>query len=186
MPDVLVPCEECGGKRYNRETLEVRYKGKSIADVLDMTINQAVDFFENIPPILNKIKVLKEIGLGYIKLGQPSSTLSGGENQRVKLATELARRDTGKTLFILDEPTTGLHFEDINVLMNVLNRLVDKGNTVVVIEHNLDVVKQADYVIDMGPGGGREGGSIVAAGTPEEIAAGDSPTAPFLCEELSL
>ena len=174
------------GKRYNRETLEVRYKGKSIADVLDMTINQAVDFFENIPPILNKIKVLKEIGLGYIKLGQPSSTLSGGENQRVKLATELARRDTGKTLFILDEPTTGLHFEDINVLMNVLNRLVDKGNTVVVIEHNLDVVKQADYVIDMGPGGGREGGSIVAAGTPEEIAAGDSPTAPFLCEELSL
>ena len=151
-----------------------------------MTINQAVDFFENIPPILNKIKVLKEIGLGYIKLGQPSSTLSGGENQRVKLATELARRDTGKTLFILDEPTTGLHFEDINVLMNVLNRLVDKGNTVVVIEHNLDVVKQADYVIDMGPGGGREGGSIVAAGTPEEIAAGDSPTAPFLCEELSL
>lgn len=141
MPDVLVPCEECGGKRYNRETLEVRYKGKSIADVLDMTINQAVDFFENIPPILNKIKVLKEIGLGYIKLGQPSSTLSGGENQRVKLATELARRDTGKTLFILDEPTTGLHFEDINVLMNVLNRLVDKGNTVVVIEHNLDVVK---------------------------------------------
>ncbi len=186
MPDVLVPCEECGGKRYNRETLEVRYKGKSIADVLDMTINQAVDFFENIPPILNKIKVLKEIGLGYIKLGQPSSTLSGGENQRVKLATERARRDTGKTLFILDEPTTGLHFEDINVLMNVLNRLVDKGNTVVVIEHNLDVVKQADYVIDMGPGGGREGGSIVAAGTPEEIAAGDSPTAPFLCEELSL
>lgn len=186
MPDVLVPCEECGGKRYNRETLEVRYKGKSIADVLDMTINQAVDFFENIPPILNKIKVLKEIGLGYIKLGQPSSTLSGGENQRVKLATELARRDTGKTLFILDEPTTGLHFEDINVLMNVLNRLVDKGNTVVVIEHNLDVVKQADYVIDMGPGGGREGGSIVAAGTPEEIAAGDSPTAPFLHEELSL
>ena len=186
MPDVLVPCEECGGKRYNRETLEVRYKGKSIADVLDMTINQAVDFFENIPPILNKIKVLKEIGLGYINLGQPSSTLSGGENQRVKLATELARRDTGKTLFILDEPTTGLHFEDINVLMNVLNRLVDKGNTVVVIEHNLDVVKQADYVIDMGPGGGREGGSIVAAGTPEEIAAGDSPTAPFLCEELSL
>ncbi|MDE5934310.1 MAG: excinuclease ABC subunit UvrA, partial [Muribaculaceae bacterium] len=184
MPDVLVPCEECGGKRYNRETLEVRYKGKSIADVLDMTINQAVDFFENIPPILNKIKILKEIGLGYIKLGQPSSTLSGGENQRVKLATELARRDTGKTLFILDEPTTGLHFEDINVLMTVLNRLVDKGNTVVVIEHNLDVVKQADYVIDMGPGGGREGGYIVATGTPEKVAEGDSPTAPFLREEL--
>lgn len=184
MPDVLVHCEECGGKRYNRETLEVRYKGKSIADVLDMTINQAVDFFENIPPILNKIKVLKEIGLGYIKLGQPSSTLSGGENQRVKLATELARRDTGKTLFILDEPTTGLHFEDINVLMTVLNRLVDKGNTVVVIEHNLDVVKQADYVIDMGPGGGREGGHIVAEGTPEDIAAGNSPTAEFLRKEL--
>lgn len=184
MPDVLVPCEECGGKRYNRETLEVRYKGKSIADILDMTINQAVDFFENIPPILNKIKILKEIGLGYIKLGQPSSTLSGGENQRVKLATELARRDTGKTLFILDEPTTGLHFEDINVLMTVLNRLVDKGNTVVVIEHNLDVVKQADYVIDMGPGGGREGGYIVATGTPEKVAEGDSPTAPFLREEL--
>lgn len=185
MPDVLVPCEECGGKRYNRETLEVRYKGKSIADVLDMTINQAVEFFENIPPILNKIKVLKDIGLGYIRLGQPSSTLSGGENQRVKLATELARRDTGKTLFILDEPTTGLHFEDINVLMNVLNRLTDKGNTVVVIEHNLDVVKQADYVIDMGPGGGREGGCIVATGTPEEVAQGNSPTAPFLREELS-
>ncbi|MBD5198458.1 MAG: excinuclease ABC subunit UvrA, partial [Bacteroidales bacterium] len=186
MPDVLVPCEECGGKRYNRETLEVRYKGKSIADVLDMTINQAVEFFENIPPILNKIKILQEIGLGYIRLGQPSSTLSGGENQRVKLATELARRDTGKTLFILDEPTTGLHFEDINVLMTVLNRLADKGNTVVVIEHNLDVIKQADYVIDMGPGGGREGGIIVASGTPEQIAKGDSPTAPFLREELNL
>ncbi len=186
LPDVLVPCEECGGKRYNRETLEVRYKGKSIADVLDMTINQAVEFFANIPPILNKIKVLQEIGLGYIRLGQPSSTLSGGENQRVKLATELARRDTGKTLFILDEPTTGLHFEDINVLMTVLNRLVDKGNTVVVIEHNLDVIKQADFVIDMGPGGGREGGIIVATGTPEQIAKGDSPTAPLLPEELHL
>ncbi len=180
LPDVLVPCETCGGRRYNRETLEVRFKGKSIADVLDMTINQAVEFFAGIPSILNKIKVLQDIGLGYIKLGQPSSTLSGGENQRVKLATELAKKDTGKTLFILDEPTTGLHFEDINVLMGVLNRLVDKGNTVLVIEHNLDVIKCADYIIDMGPGGGKNGGNIIAAGTPEQIAAGDSPTAPYL------
>ena len=185
LPDVLVPCEVCGGKRYNRETLEVRFKGKSIADVLDMTINQAVDFFAGIPNILNKIKVLQDIGLGYIKLGQPSSTLSGGENQRVKLATELAKRDTGKTLFILDEPTTGLHFEDINVMLGVLSRLVDKGNTVLVIEHNLDVIKCTDYVIDMGPGGGKNGGYIIAQGTPEDIAAGDSPTAPFLREELS-
>ena len=186
LPDVLVPCEECAGKRYNRETLEVRFKGKSIADVLDMTINQAVEFFENIPQILKKLKVLQEIGLGYIKLGQPSSTLSGGENQRVKLATELARRDTGHTLYLLDEPTTGLHFEDIKVLMKVLNRLVDKGNTVVIIEHNLDVVKQADYIFDMGPAGGTEGGCIVGAGTPEQIAAGTSPSAPYLKEELTL
>ena len=184
LPDVLVPCEECGGKRYNRETLEVRFKGKSIADVLDMTINQAVEFFAGIPNILNKIKVLQEIGLGYIKLGQPSSTLSGGENQRVKLATELSKRDTGKTLFILDEPTTGLHFEDINVLLSVFNRLVEKGNTVLVIEHNLDIIKSADYIIDMGPGGGKNGGNIMACGTPEQIAEGESPTAEFLREEL--
>lgn len=186
LPDVLIPCEVCGGRRYNRETLEVRYKGKSIADVLDMTINQAVDFFAGIPTILNKIKVLQDIGLGYIKLGQPSSTLSGGENQRVKLATELSKRDTGKTLFILDEPTTGLHFEDINTLLGVLNRLVDKGNTVLVIEHNLDVLKCADYIIDMGPGGGKNGGQIIAVGTPEEIALGESPTSIFLAKELEL
>lgn len=185
LPDVLVPCEVCGGRRYNRETLEVRFKGKSIADVLDMTINQAVEFFASVPSILRKIKVLQDIGLGYIKLGQPSSTLSGGENQRVKLATELAKRDTGKTLFILDEPTTGLHFEDINVLLGVFNRLVDKGNTVLVIEHNLDVIKSADHVIDMGPGGGRSGGQIIACGTPEQIAAGTSPTAEYLRTELN-
>lgn len=184
LPDVLVPCEECGGRRYNRETLEVRFKGKSIADVLDMTINQAVEFFEFQPSILKKIKVLQDVGLGYIKLGQPSSTLSGGENQRVKLATELAKRDTGRTLFILDEPTTGLHFEDINTLLTVLNRLVDRGNTVLVIEHNLDVVKAADHVIDMGPDGGRNGGRIIATGTPEQVASTDSPTAPYLREEL--
>lgn len=184
LPDVLVPCEECHGKRYNRETLEVRYKGKSIADVLEMTVSEAVEFFGNVPSILRKIKVLQEIGLGYIKLGQPSSTLSGGENQRVKLATELAKRDTGRTLFILDEPTTGLHFEDIRVLLKVIDRLVAKGNTVLVIEHNLDVVKSADFVIDMGPEGGRAGGEILAAGTPEEIAKGDSPTARYLRAEL--
>lgn len=184
LPDVLIPCETCGGRRYNRETLEVRFKGKSIADVLDMTINQAVDFFAGIPTILNKIKVLQDIGLGYIKLGQPSSTLSGGENQRVKLATELSKKDTGKTLFILDEPTTGLHFEDINVLLGVLNRLVDKGNTVLIIEHNLDVIKSADYVIDMGPGGGKNGGNIIATGTPEQIAKGNSPTASYISSEL--
>ncbi len=184
LPDVLVPCETCGGKRYNRETLEVRFKGKSIADVLDMTINQAVEFFANQPSIIKKIKVLQEIGLGYIKLGQPSSTLSGGENQRVKLATELAKKDTGKTLFILDEPTTGLHFEDIKTLMGVLNRLVEKGNTVLVIEHNLDVLKSADYIIDMGPGGGKNGGKIVATGTPEAVAKGDSPTAIYLAQSL--
>jgi excinuclease ABC subunit A len=186
LPDVLVPCEACGGKRYNRETLEVRYKGKSIADVLDMTINQAVEFFAGIPNILKKLQVLQEIGIGYIKLGQPSSTLSGGENQRVKLATELAKRDTGRTLFILDEPTTGLHFEDINVLLGVLNRLVDKGNTVVVIEHNLDVIKCADHVIDMGPEGGKDGGRIIAQGTPEEVARTKSPTATYIAQELAL
>lgn len=184
LPDVLVPCEECHGKRYNRETLEVRYKGKSISDVLEMTVDQGVEFFENVPVILKKIKVLQDIGLGYIKLGQPSSTLSGGENQRVKLATELAKRDTGKTLFILDEPTTGLHFEDIRVLLNVINKLVDKGNTMVVIEHNLDIVRCADYVIDLGPGGGREGGRIMASGTPEEICESDTPTALYLRKEL--
>ncbi len=180
LPDVLVPCEECHGRRYNRETLEVRFKGKSVADVLDMTINQAVEFFSGVPAILKKIKVLQDIGLGYIKLGQPSSTLSGGENQRVKLATELAKRDTGNTLFILDEPTTGLHFDDIRTLMNILERLVERGNTVLVIEHNIDVINMADYVIDMGPDGGAGGGRIIAAGTPEQIAAGTSPTAPFL------
>ena len=185
LPDVMVPCEVCHGKRYNRETLEVRYKGKSIADVLDMTINMAVEFFENVPTILNKIKVLQDVGLGYIKLGQPSTTLSGGESQRVKLATELAKRDTGKTLYLLDEPTTGLHFEDIRVLMNVINRLVDKGNTVVIIEHNLDVIKMADYIIDMGPEGGRDGGVVMATGTPEEVAAkGIGHTAKYLKEEL--
>lgn len=184
LPDVLVPCETCHGKRYNRETLEVRFKGKSISDVLEMTVNQAVDFFENVPVILKKIQVLKDIGLGYIKLGQPSSTLSGGENQRVKLATELAKKDTGKTLYILDEPTTGLHFEDIRILLKVINRLVDKGNTVVVIEHNLDVIKSADYIIDLGPEGGREGGVILSAGTPEEVAHSQSHTARFLKKEL--
>lgn len=184
LPDVLVPCEECHGKRYNRETLEVRYKGKSISDVLEMTVNQAVEFFENVPVILKKIKVLQDIGLGYIKLGQPSATLSGGENQRVKLATELAKKDTGKTLFLLDEPTTGLHFEDIRVLLNVINKLVDKGNTIVVIEHNLDVIKCADYIIDLGPGGGRDGGMIMAEGTPEEIVKVETPTTKFLKEEL--
>ncbi len=187
LPDVLIPCEVCHGKRYNRETLEVRFKGKSIADVLDMTINRAVEFFENIPAILNKIKVLQEVGLGYIKLGQPSTTLSGGESQRVKLATELSKRDTGKTVYILDEPTTGLHFEDIRVLMNVLNRLVDKGNTVIVIEHNLDVIKQADYLIDMGPDGGRNGGCVLAVGTPEEVAQHKQGyTSKYLEEELAL
>lgn len=184
LPDVLVPCEQCHGKRYNRETLEVRYKGKSISDVLEMTVSEAVEFFAAIPTIIKKIKVLEDIGLGYLKLGQPSSTLSGGENQRVKLATELAKRDTGKTLFILDEPTTGLHFEDIRVLLGVLQQLVDKGNTVVVIEHNLDVVKSADYIIDLGPEGGRGGGRILAEGTPEEVAELDSHTARFLKKEL--
>lgn len=184
LPDVLVPCEECHGKRYNRETLEVRYKGKSISDVLEMTVNQAVEFFANVPVILKKIKVLQDIGLGYLKLGQPSSTLSGGENQRVKLATELAKKDTGKTVFILDEPTTGLHFEDIRVLLKVINKLVDKGNTMIVIEHNMDVIKSADYIIDLGPGGGRDGGKIVATGTPEEIVKIKTPTTGYLAKEL--
>ena len=185
LPDVMVPCEECHGKRYNRETLEVRFKGKSIADVLDMTINEAVDFFENVPSILHKIKVLQEVGLGYIKLGQSSTTLSGGESQRVKLATELARIDTGNTLYVLDEPTTGLHFEDIRVLLGVLNKLVDKGNTVIVIEHNLDMIKCADYIIDLGPEGGERGGRLLAKGTPEEIVRdGESYTAVYLKQEL--
>ena len=185
LPDVLVPCETCHGKRYNRETLEVRYKGKSIADVLDMTFNQAVEFFENVPNILQKIKTVQEVGLGYIKLGQPSTTLSGGECQRVKLATELSKRDTGKTLYILDEPTTGLHFEDIKILMEVIQKLVDRGNTVIIIEHNLDVIKLADYIIDMGPEGGRGGGRVLATGTPEEVAeCKESYTAKFLKEEL--
>ena len=186
LPDVYVPCELCHGKRYNRETLEVRYKGKSIADVLDLTINQAVEFFENIPLIYAKVKTMQEIGLGYIKLGQPSTTLSGGESQRIKLATELMKKDTGRTLYILDEPTTGLHFEDIRILLNVLNKLVDKGNTVIVIEHNLDVIKSADYVIDVGPDGGRNGGQIMGVGCPEELAAiPQSSTGRFLKDELA-
>lgn len=181
LPDVMVPCEVCHGKRYNRETLEVRYKGKSIADVLDMTINQAVEFFDSVPNILQKIKALQDVGLGYIKLGQPSTTLSGGESQRVKLATELSKRDTGKTLYILDEPTTGLHFEDIRILMDIVQKLVDRGNTVIIIEHNLDVIRLADYIIDMGPEGGRNGGTVVATGTPDEIKAiGKGYTAKYL------
>ena len=187
LPDVMVPCEVCHGKRYNRETLEVRYKGKSIADILDMTINQAVEFFENVPDILRKIKTIQDVGLGYIKLGQPSTTLSGGESQRVKLATELSKRDTGKTLYILDEPTTGLHFEDIRILMDVLQRLVNRGNTVIVIEHNLDVIKLADHIIDMGPEVGRKGGTVVDTGTPEEIALnGKGYTSRFIREELGI
>ena len=185
LPDVMVPCEVCHGKRYNRETLEVRYKGKSIADVLDMTVNQAVEFFENVPSILQKIKTIQDVGLGYLKLGQPSTTLSGGESQRVKLATELSKRDTGKTMYILDEPTTGLHFEDIRILMDVVSRLVDRGNTVIIIEHNLDVIKQADYIIDMGPDGGRNGGTLLSTGTPEEGAQSDKGYTPrFLKKEL--
>ena len=186
LPDVLVPCEACHGKRYNRETLEVRFKGKSIADVLDMTINQAVEFFENMPSIISKIKVLQDVGLGYIKLGQPSTTLSGGESQRVKLAAELSKRDTGKTLYILDEPTTGLHFEDIRVLLSVLNRLVDKGNTVIVIEHNLDIIKCADHIIDMGPEGGKNGGYVLTTGTPEEVCVQNTFTARYLKAELKV
>ncbi len=185
LPDVMVPCEVCHGKRYNRETLEVRYKGKSIADVLDMTINQAVEFFDAVPNILHKIKTIQDVGLGYIKLGQPSTTLSGGESQRVKLATELSKRDTGKTLYILDEPTTGLHFEDIRILMDVLQQLVDRGNTVIIIEHNLDVIKLADYIIDMGPEGGRGGGMVLTTGTPEEVAKSSKGYTPkFLKQEL--
>ena len=186
LPDVMVPCEVCHGKRYNRETLEVRYKGKSIADVLDMTINQAVEFFENVPDILRKIKTIQDVGLGYIKLGQPSTTLSGGESQRIKLAAELSKKDTGKTLYILDEPTTGLHFEDIRILMEVLQRLVSRGNTVIVIEHNLDVIRQADHIIDMGPEGGRGGGQILSTGTPEEVARSKKGYTPaFLLKELN-
>ena len=184
LPDIQVPCEDCHGKRYNRETLEVRYKGKSIADVLDMTINQAVEFFENAPDILRKIKSIQDVGLGYIKLGQPSTTLSGGESQRIKLATELSKRDTGKTMYILDEPTTGLHFEDIRILMQVLQQLVDRGNTVIIIEHNLDVIKQADWIIDIGPEGGRNGGEILATGTPEKVAKSKRGYTPRFIQEV--
>jgi excinuclease ABC subunit A len=185
LPDVYVNCTECNGKRYNRETLEVKYKGKTISDVLEMTVNLAVEFFENVPSIYHKIKTLQDVGLGYIKLGQQSTTLSGGEAQRVKLATELARRDTGKTLYILDEPTTGLHFEDVRVLLDVLDKLVERGNTVIVIEHNMDVIKMADYIIDLGKEGGREGGNIIFSGTPEGLAlCRDSYTGLFLKSEL--
>jgi excinuclease ABC subunit A len=187
LPDVHVRCEECGGNRYNRETLEVKYKGKSINDILNLTINAAVDLFENIPAIERKLKTLQEVGLGYITLGQASTTLSGGEAQRVKLATELAKKDTGNTMYILDEPTTGLHFDDIRVLLDVLNKLVEKGNTVVIIEHNLDIIKSADYVIDLGKDGGRNGGEILFAGTPEELSTVEnSYTASFLKEELAV
>ena len=185
LPDVSVPCERCLGRRYNRETLEVLFKGKSISDVLDMTIDEAVEFFEAIPSIYRKIKTLQDVGLGYITLGQQATTLSGGEAQRVKLAEELSKKDTGRTIYILDEPTTGLHFEDIRQLLSVLNKLVEKGNTVVVIEHNLDVIKQADYLIDIGPDGGARGGTIVAAGTPEQVAGvEESWTGRFLKTEL--
>ena len=186
LPDVHVPCETCKGKRYNRETLEVRFKGKSISDVLDMTVSQAVDFFEHQPRIVRKLKTLDEVGLGYISLGQHATTLSGGEAQRVKLATELSKKDTGKTFYILDEPTTGLHFQDIEHLLDVLQKLVDKGNTVLIIEHNLDVIKVADHIIDLGPEGGFAGGQIIAQGTPEEIAqVQESYTGKFLKAELS-
>jgi excinuclease ABC subunit A len=186
LPDVYVQCEVCGGKRYNRETLEIRYKGKSIADVLDMTVNEAVDFFDAYPKLKRKLLALQDVGLGYITLGQQSTTLSGGEAQRVKLATELSRTDTGKTLYILDEPTTGLHFEDIRILLGVLQKLVDKGNTILVIEHNMDVIKVADWVIDLGPDGGRAGGNITFAGTPEDLAKQkDNFTGQYLAEELT-
>jgi excinuclease ABC subunit A len=186
LPDVYVECETCQGKRFNRETLEIRYKGKSIADVLNMTINESVIFFENIPKIYRKLKTIQDVGLGYITLGQQSTTLSGGEAQRIKLATELSKRDTGNTFYILDEPTTGLHFEDIRVLMEVLNRLANKGNTVLIIEHNLDVIKMADHIIDIGYEGGKNGGEVVAQGTPEEVAKDPkSYTARFLQKELN-
>jgi excinuclease ABC subunit A len=185
LPDVYVVCKDCNGHRYNRETLEIKYKGESISDVLDMTINQAVDFFSSIPSIHRRLETLKQVGLGYITLGQPSTTLSGGESQRVKLAAELSKKDTGKTMYLLDEPTTGLHFEDIRVLIDVLNKLVDKGNTIIIIEHNLDVIKVADYIIDLGPEGGQRGGELVCKGTPEEIIKNKkSYTAQFLKEEL--
>ena len=185
LPDVYVECESCQGKRFNRETLEIRYKGKSISDVLNMTIDESVDFFEMIPKIHRKLKTIKEVGLGYITLGQQSTTLSGGEAQRIKLASELSKRDTGNTIYILDEPTTGLHFEDIRVLMDVLNKLVDKGNTVIIIEHNLDVIKTVDYIIDIGPEGGKGGGEIIVKGTPETIIKNKSShTARFLKKEL--
>ena len=186
LPDVFVECEVCNGKRFNRETLDIRYKGKSISDVLNMTINEAVDFFEHIPKIFKKVKTIQEVGLGYISLGQQSTTLSGGEAQRIKLATELSKIDTGNTFYILDEPTTGLHFEDIRVLMIVLNKLVDKGNTVLIIEHNLDVVKMVDHIIDIGPEGGKNGGQIIFEGTPEEIiSCKESYTGKFLKKELN-
>ena len=185
LPDVYVHCDKCNGRRYNRETLEIRFKGKSISDVLDMTIQQGVTFFENIPAISHKLRTIDEVGLGYITLGQASTTLSGGEAQRVKLATELSKRDTGRTLYILDEPTTGLHFEDIRVLLDVLNKLVESGNTVIVIEHNMEVIKMADHIIDIGPEGGREGGRLLCSGTPEELVKNeDSYTAKYLKEEL--
>ncbi|MGH2644866.1 MAG: excinuclease ABC subunit UvrA, partial [Chitinophagaceae bacterium] len=185
LPDVYVPCEKCNGRRYNRETLEIRYKGKSIADVLDMTVDEAVEFFEAVPYLYRKIKVLQEVGLGYITLGQSALTLSGGEAQRVKLSTELSKKATGKTVYILDEPTTGLHFQDIQLLLDVLNKLVDQGNTVLVIEHNLDVIKSADYLIDLGPEGGDGGGNIVFAGTPEDILkCKKSYTGEYLKEEM--
>ena len=170
LPDVYVPCEVCDGKRYNRETLEVKYKGKNIYDVLDMTVEEAVTFFDNVPSIRRKIETLNDVGLSYVKLGQPSTELSGGEAQRIKLATELSKRSTGKTIYILDEPTTGLHFADVHKLVDILHKLTEGGNTVVVIEHNLDVIKTADYIIDMGPEGGDRGGTVIAKGTPEEVA----------------
>ena len=188
LPNVYVKCDVCEGKRYNRETLEIKYKGKSISDVLEMTVEEAVDFFQHIPSLSRKLKTLYDVGLGYIHLGQQATTLSGGEAQRVKLSSELSKVQTGKTIYILDEPTTGLHFEDIKMLLNVLNKLVDKGNTVIVIEHNMDVIKCADWIVDLGPEGGDKGGEIIAEGTPEELVnkfTDQSYTANFLKEELS-